>query len=204
MSRLYLLEHGRVQSRPLTRPEAVPGLDGSLVAAPGRVSDAAAGLVGWVAAEVGRVAPWARCYCAPQLWSLFADGDAFADVAATTRRDRRGRTWAQLGGQAWHGHGVLAVSLARACALPNNTHHELWHMVSRRLPATDRQQVYAAVHSALRLDNDYADDVEEQAARLYAAWSEAWLHGLPPRSSECPVEAVLWSVYSGAAGAALA
>ncbi|WP_454017662.1 hypothetical protein [Azospirillum sp. Marseille-Q6669] len=54
------------------------------------------------------------------------------------------------------------------------------------------------------LGNAYADDEEERAARLYAAWTGAWLHGLPSRASECPVEAVLWSVYSGGAGAALA
>lgn len=204
MSRLYLLEHGRVRARPLARPAWMPSL--GAVAAGRREPGALAGVLPALAAEAARVVPWARVYVAPTLW-MPADGldDYSASVTAEVHVDTRGRRWTRIGGMARHAEGVAAASPRSGVhGLTETLHHECWHLLSRRLPAADRELVYEAVRGALPLGSEYADSDEERAARLYGYWAAAWLHGLPSRSSECPVEAVLWSVYSGAAGAALA
>lgn len=181
-ARLYLLEGGRVRARPITRPTWVPGLD--TVAAGAAEPGALAGVLPALAAEAARVVPWARVYVAPELW-MPANGldDYSASVTAETRDDARGRRWTRIGGVARYTVEVAALSPRSGVhGLAETLHHECWHLLSRRLPAADREPVYAAARGgALPLGSDYADSDEERAARLYAAWSSAWLHGLPPR-----------------------
>lgn len=198
---LYRLHGGRVGVKPLVRPLGLHGVQ--VVAQPGHEAPGLRPILPWLAAEAARVAPWAVVYVAPRLWAPAGHGEApdlaYADCATETRQDGRGRWWCQVAGMARASTGTAAVSLkAGVHGLPTILHHELWHLVSPRLAAADRDLVYDAVErNGVDLGSDYADSAEERAARLYESWIGQWLAGAPPTHCDCPVRLLCQLVYAG-------
>ncbi len=198
---LYRLHGGRVGVRPLAAPVGLRGVQA--VVHPGHEAPGLRPILPWLAAEAARVAPWSTIFVAPRLWAPAGRGEAptldYADCATETQRDGRGRWWCLLGGRACPSQGVAAVSLKGGVhGLAAVLHHELWHLVSPRLADADRDLIYDAVgRHGVGWGSDYADDPEERAARLYAAWVESWLAGAPPTQIECPVRLAIHAVYAG-------
>ncbi|WP_042442752.1 hypothetical protein [Azospirillum sp. B510] len=194
---LYRLHGGRVGVRPLVRPVGLRGVQ--VVAQPGHEAPGLRPILPWLAAEAARVAPWSSVYVAPRLWVSADRSDDYGDCAFETRQDSHGRRWSQCGGIACASTGAAAVSLkAGVHGLPTILHHELWHLVSPRLAAADRELVYDAVERhGVDLGSTYADSPEERAARLFESWAGQWIAGAPPVACDCPVRLLCQLVYTG-------
>lgn len=180
--RVWRIECGRAVELDIHAPVPTPA---------GVLAHFAAGLVrqdraAWAAARVTaivtRTVPWSTAWLGPRLGVLDADG------------------WSEPWGYAV-GSLILLRAEVRPDLLVETTHHECWHVISKRLPAADLAAVDAEVRFGDRWDGDaYVCQPDERRARAYARWAtladEGLRHSVRPGSAA----AVFQRVYTGQAG----
>lgn len=195
-SMVYSLQDSRVGSAPLARYRLPADVREDILIMPGDVPSTAIASLDYLATLADRMAPWVRVHCVPKGLTRMDGRDDFGSWG--TRWHVGGEDYAAWGGLACGRHKMVLVCLATEVRMASVLCHELMHIVWRTcLNQRAIAVLTEAVGAGHAWQGSYMASTEERVCRLFQAYAEGPMEGLPGAAMDMSATGIMEMVWSG-------